>query len=141
MTDVLTEEFHVSDSELDENGHVNNVVYVHWMQEIAIKHAEINGCTNDVYERLGVSWFAKSHHIDYVSSAFSGDMVVAQTWLADSRKVSCRRMYRFTRQSDEQVLARAETEWVYIDIRSGRPRKIDDEIAVRFTMMGDSPME
>ncbi len=145
MHDVLHREIQVTDEMLDYNRHVNNIVFVHWMQDVAVEHATVNGCTKEVYERLKVSWVARSHHIDYLASALPGDTVIAKTWLADNRKVSCRRKYLFFRKNPDgrpgDLLAKAETEWVFVNSETGRPMKIDPWVTSRFRMLGETPDE
>lgn len=140
MVSIYKHDIPVTADQLDGNLHVNNVVYVQWMQDLAVNHANINGCTVEVCKRLGISWIARFHHIDYLTPAVDGDVIAASTWLATARKVSCLRKYRFTRHTDGAVLARAETEWVYIDFETGRPRRIDAEVMEMFTMLGDQPL-
>ena len=105
MEPVFTQTLQVNVDELDDNSHVNNVVYVQWMQDIAVQHSEVNGCTRELYRKLGTSWLARSHKIDYVQPAVAGDTVLATTWLSSSRKVSCIRKYNFTRAGNDQLLA------------------------------------
>ena len=140
MHPFLVKEIPVDASMLDYNGHVNNIVFVKWMQDVAVEHATRAGCTSEIYQRLGVSWVARSHHIDYLNSALPDDVVIVTTWIAGARKVSCRRKYVFTRKSDVMdVLAKAETEWVFVDHSTGRPRKILPEIIDCFTLLGENP--
>src|SRR4051794_13133777 len=75
-------EFDVPASAIDANGHVNNVEFVRWMQDIAIAHADTAGCTAATRE-AGAMWLARSHHIEYRRPAFAGDRVRAITWLAN----------------------------------------------------------
>ena len=117
----------VPPSAVDANGHVNNVVYVQWMQEAAIAHSQAVGCA-DLCAQLGASWFARMHHIEYLRAAFAGDQIEVRTWVADFRKVRSLRKYEFVRLADGAVLATAETDWVLVHAASGRPRAIPDEV-------------
>ncbi len=140
MTPFLIKEIPVLSSMLDDNGHVNNLVFMHWMQDVAIEHARQAGCTDELYRRLGVSWVAKSHYIEYANSAWPDDIVLARTWIADARKVSCRRLYQFHRKTAAgELLAAAETVWVFIDSQTGRPRRILPEVLECFDLLGDQP--
>ncbi len=140
MIPYLQKTFQVTDAQLDANGHVNNIEYVKWMQDVAVQHADECGLTMDVYRRLSVSWVARTHHIDYLQSAFLDDAVVATTWLASAKRVSCLRRYRFTRnRPDGDLLATAETHWVYVDATSGRPKRVDRQVIEMFQMLGDEP--
>jgi acyl-CoA thioester hydrolase len=114
--------------DIDGNGHVNNIVYVQWMQDVAIAHSDAVGCTAAT-TAAGCTWVARSHHIEYLRPAYSGDLVLVQTWLVDAtKKSSSPRRYRMVRDSDGTVLARGETLWVFIDTQTGRPRTIPPEV-------------
>jgi acyl-CoA thioester hydrolase len=119
---------------VDGNGHVNNVVYVQWMQDAAIRHSDATGCTRMTTD-IGATWVVRTHHVEYASPAFGGDTVLVQTWVADFRKVRSLRKYRFVRASDGTLLARGETDWVFVDARTGRPRAIPDAIKDAFTVV------
>jgi len=128
--------FVVPESALDQNGHVNNVVYVQWMQDVAIRHAESVGGTR-IVQALGATWVVRTHNIEYLAPAFAGDEVVALTWVADFRRARSRRCYRFVRHTDNTLLARGETEWVFVDAASGRPRAIPVEVTRVFPLPAD----
>lgn len=116
---------------LDGNRHVNNVVYVKWMQEAAIRHSDASGCSRLTDER-GAIWVVRTHRIEYLRPALEGDIVTVQTWVADFRKVISLRKYRFLRAKDKAVLAQGETDWVFLDAKTGRPASIPDEIRNSF---------
>lgn len=120
-------EFTVDDTVIDQNGHVNNVVYIQWMQDVAILHSTACGGL-DVLKELGGSWIVRSHSIDYLSPAFVGDRIVAVTWVVSFRRVRSLRRYQFIRKSDDKVLARGTTEWVYINSTTARPSTIPEAV-------------
>jgi acyl-CoA thioester hydrolase len=114
--------------DIDGNGHVNNIVYVQWMQDVAIAHSDAVGCTAAT-TAAGCTWVARSHHIEYLRPAYAGDLVLVQTWLVDAtKKSSSPRRYRMVRENDGTVLARGETLWVFVDVQTGRPRTIPPEV-------------
>ena len=123
---------------VDGNGHVNNVVYIQWLQDAAMRHAQSTGCIAAT-AALGASWVVRTHHIEYLSPAFAGDRIVLMTWVADLRKVRSLRRYRFVRLADGAVLARGETDWVFVDAGGGRPRAIPGEIRKMFTVVAGEP--
>ncbi len=118
----------------DDNGHVNNIAYVQWMQDVAIKHSDAQGCTKDLYAELGTSWVVRSHLIEYLKPAFAGDEIEIQTWVCNMKRTRSLRRYRFLRCADQTLLVRAETDWVYVDTRSGKPRKIDNAVSGAFDL-------
>jgi acyl-CoA thioester hydrolase len=135
MNPVHRIEIRVPEDVVDANGHVNNVVYVQWMQDAAIAHSRASGCS-DLSRSLGATWVARTHHIEYLRPAFAGDVVVVLTWVSDFRKVRSLRKYRFVRAEDSALLAQAETDWVFVDARSGRPRAVPGTIRDLFQLVG-----
>jgi acyl-CoA thioester hydrolase len=125
---------------VDENRHVNNVAYVQWMQDAAIAHANASGCTA-MTKAIGATWVARRHQIEYLTPAFGGDLITVMTWVADFRKVRSLRRYRFLRTADQKVLARGETDWVFVDAANGRPRAIPEEIINAFVIVSEEPQE
>jgi acyl-CoA thioester hydrolase len=122
---------------VDRNRHVNNVAYVQWMQDAALQHSAATGCTR-MTEAIGATWVARMHRIEYLSPGFAGDALTVLTWVADFRKVRSLRRYRFLRAADQKVLAQGETDWVFIDASTGRPRRIPREIANLFELVPDA---
>ena len=119
---------------VDENGHVNNVQYVQWMQDAATAHSERAGCTR-LTQEAGATWVARSHTIEYLRPAFQDERIAVLTWVTNWRKVHSLRKYRFVREADGALLARGETDWVFVDATTGRPRSIPDEVAGVFVLV------
>ena len=122
----------VTDDEIDQQGHANNVVYVAWMQAAALAHSAALGWTPERYLQLGMGWVARSHTIEYVRPALAGDEIIVQTHVADMKKVTSTRVYRIVRRADGELLARAETHWAFINYATGKPTRIPAEIAHAF---------
>ena len=132
MTQYHDYEFDVPASAIDENGHVNNVEYVRWMQEAAVRHfSSVGG--NALMEAAGATWVVRSHHVEYLRPAMRGERLRVRTWVEDFRRVMSKRRYEFTRAADGSVLAKGETEWVFVDAQTGRPKSIPPEIQALFT--------
>jgi acyl-CoA thioester hydrolase len=134
--EIYSYEFTVPESVVDQNGHVNNVAYVQWMQDVAMLHSEAVGGTNAMHEASG-TWVVHSHKIEYLSPAFAEEVVAARTWVASFRRVRSLRRYKFYRKSDNRLLARGETEWVFVDAGSGRPRMIPKELILLFPLVSE----
>lgn len=135
MPDIFTRTFTIPDDANDANGHVNNIAYVQWMQDIAIQHSDAQGCTRELYERLGTSWVVRSHLIEYLRPAFAGEEIEIQTWVCNMKRTRSLRRYRFLRCKDHVLLVRAETNWVYVDNTSGKPKKIDSAVSDAFDLV------
>ena len=120
-------EISVTARAIDANGHVNNVSYVKWMQDAAIRHWEsIGGMQID--EEMNCTWVARSHHIEYLSPAFEGETIEVNTWIDNVRRVRSLRKYEFKSIGDGRLLARGETDWVFVDVETGRPKSIPEYI-------------
>lgn len=115
-------------SEIDVNGHVNNVEYLRWMQRAAIAHADATGCSAAT-KAIGASWVVRSHFVEYLRPAFLDEEIAIFTWVTGFRKVSSVRKYRIRRVADQVVLAEGETHWVFVDETSGKPRAIPPEVS------------
>ena len=129
-------EFTVPESAVDQNGHVNNVVYVQWMQDVAILHANATGGTRAMHA-AGGTWVVHSHKVEYLSPAFADEEIVALTWVVNFRRVRSVRRHKFFRKSDNTLLAKGETEWVFVDAESGTPRKIPEEVIRLFPLVAE----
>ena len=116
----------IPQSAIDENGHVNNVAYVQWMQGIAVEHyASIGGI-----EAQGpdATWVVREHRVEYFLPAFEGQEIEISTWVENIRRVRSLRKYEFIRKSDGKVLVKGETDWVFINIKTGTPQAIHENV-------------
>lgn len=125
-------EFTVPPQAIDVNAHVNNVEYVRWMQDAAISHADAVGgsaATRDA----GASWVVRSHHIEYLRPAFAEEKLAILTWVSTVRRSSSQRKYLITR--GEELVARGETTWVFVDALTGKPRPIPPAVRSVFALV------
>jgi len=134
MDPVFRLQLRVTAEVVDTNRHVNNVAYVKWMQDAAIAHAEACG-GRWLAKEIGGSWFVRMHRIEYLKPAFLDDEITVLTWVADWRKVRSLRRYRFMR--NETVLAEGETDWVFVDAVTRRPKPITEQIVSAFGIQID----
>lgn len=131
MPQTHTYTIDVDASVIDANGHVNNVEFVRWMQQAAVSHADERGCTAATKD-AGATWVVRSHRIEYSRPALVGDRIDVMTWVADFRRAFSLRKYEFIRATDKTVLAKGETDWVFVDVKTGRPRTIPGQITAMF---------
>ena len=122
---IYTHSIRVDAACIDENRHANNVVYLQWMNEASLLHFETIGGPALMSES-GVTWVARAHQIEYLRPVYQDDELLLKTWVSTVEKVKSRRCYEFLVEGS--LVARGETEWVCVDIRSGRPRKIPGEV-------------
>jgi acyl-CoA thioester hydrolase len=127
---IYSKLFTIPQSAIDENGHVNNVAYVQWMQDIAVEHYESIGGIEAQGE--DATWFVHEHKIEYLLPAFVGEEIEIRTWVENMRRVRSLRKYEFVRKSDGKVLVRGETDWVFVDVKTGKPLPIPQEVSKVF---------
>ena len=134
-TDPSTERFDLSitveQSDIDVLGHVNNTVYLHWVQEAAVAHWTA-AATDEQYN--AVIWVVVRHEIDYLASIKLGDAVTARTWVGSTVKNYFERHTEIFRDTDGKILARVRTLWCPLDKKSGRPTRVGEEIRKRFSI-------
>jgi acyl-CoA thioester hydrolase len=126
ISSIYTKAYIIPEDAIDENGHVNNVTYVQWMQEIAVEHyASIGGIQA---QGPDVTWVVRSHRIEYLLPAFIGEEIEIRTWVENIQRVRSLRKYEFVRKADGKTLVKGETDWVFVDIQSGRPLAIPEDV-------------
>ena len=115
--------------DIDDLGHVNNVVYLSWVQHVAIAHWAF--LTTPKHREKFV-WVALRHEIDYLAQAVLGDAIMARTWTGMARGLRFTRHTTIIRERDAITLASAVTQWCPLDRASGRPTRLPTEIAAFF---------
>ncbi|HZH79966.1 MAG TPA: acyl-CoA thioesterase [Gemmatimonadales bacterium] len=121
--------FPVTQADIDDLGHVNNVVYVRWVQDVAAAHW---AAATTAAERAGVGWVVLRHEIDYKHPARAGDEVVACTWVGPPAAATFERHTEIVRAADRRVLARARSLWCPINPQTGRVQRINPAFHDRF---------
>lgn len=114
----------VDESHIDRLGHVNNVVYVAWMQDVAMAHIEQLGLGVDAYLELKHAMVAVEHQVQYRKAAFAGDEIILRTWLDDINALYLHRQYAFFRAKDQTLLFTAQTKWACVEMSTGRPKRL-----------------
>lgn len=117
-----------SDEEIDQLGHVSNMIYLRWVQHAAAAHSESVGLDIAAFKKMRKMFVVREHQITYLQPAFANEKITCVSWLESYRGASAIRKTRIVRDRDEAELARAITRWVLVDIESGRPRRIPKAI-------------
>lgn len=121
---------HVQPTDIDQLGHVNNVVYLRWMQEAAGAHWE---AAAPAVLRGQVAWVVVRHEIDYKAPAFEGERLVARTWVGEPTAATWERFIEIRRAQDDKLLARGRSIYAALDPTTGRPRRVDAILQAPFT--------
>ena len=115
--------FYVKSRDIDNLNHVNNVVYLQWVNEISGKHWNILS-TVEVNKKY--FWVVLRHEIDYLQSAILNDKITIYTWVGESSGVRSIRYVHIYK--DDILLAKAQTTWCLIDVKTQRPTRINNDI-------------
>jgi acyl-CoA thioester hydrolase len=132
-------EIPVQDADIDVLGHVNNITYVRWVQDIAVMHSLALGLDLDAYQRLGGFFVVRQHKIDYLRSIAPGGHVLGRTWISSMAAAKCTRATEIWR--DGAIVARASTLWGFVEISAGRPTRIAPEVYERFGVTGPGKLQ
>jgi acyl-CoA thioester hydrolase len=130
-------EFAVPSDAIDQQGHVSNLAYVAWMQDVAIEHSAAAGWPMERYLQLGAGWVVRSHFIEYLRPVFAGERLAVHTWVPRFDQRSQPRRYLFVRGDDRRLVAEAETRWVFVDLATGRRRTLPPELLDAFEPLPD----
>jgi len=126
---VFEQRITATGADIDELGHVNNAVWVKWIQDVAVAHwhAVADPAHHDAYV-----WVVVRHEIDYLRAVLPGESVVARTWVGEAPKGA-----RFDRHmefvgDDGKPRVRARTQWAILDRATGRPLRVPAEVIAPF---------
>lgn len=125
----------VTDQHLDSFGHVNNIVYLQWMQDVAWVHSAALGLDFIAYQKLDAAMVARHHEMSYLASCFTGDQLLLKTWLTETDGFNLYRQYEFIRLQDKKVVFEAKTHWVCIRLSSGRPIRMPPEFKKAYIVL------
>jgi acyl-CoA thioester hydrolase len=126
-------------ADIDEQNHVNNTVYLRWIQDVATAHWKALASAD---AQADIGWIVLRHEIDYKSPASLGDEILLRTWVGAASRLKFERFTEIRRQArpepgrriDNQLLSQARTLWVPIDVRTGKPTRVSAEVRARFSI-------
>jgi acyl-CoA thioester hydrolase len=116
--------------DIDGQNHVNNTVYLRWVQEVATAHWRALASA-EAQESVG--WVVLRHEIDYKAAGCLGDELVLRTWVGKATRLRFERFTEIRRSSDGQLLSTARTLWCPINAQTGRPVRLPLEVRERFS--------
>jgi len=117
--------------DIDEQSHVNNTVYLRWVQEVATAHWRAIASGE---AKWAIGWVVLRHEIDYEAAACLGDEVVLRTWVGKATRLTFERFTEIRRNSDGQLLSKARTLWCPINAQTGRPVRVPAEVREQFSI-------
>jgi acyl-CoA thioester hydrolase len=117
-------------ADIDEQNHVNNTVYLRWVQDVAIAHWRAIASPE---AQATIGWIVLRHEIDYKAPAMLGDEIVLCTWVGKASRLTFERFTEIRRQRDRQLLSQARTLWCPINEQTGRPTRVPAEVHTQFS--------
>lgn len=123
VSNVFTLTITVSSEDIDTLQHVNNLVYVKWMDEIATSHWSF--LTKDTPLPQYV-WVVMRHEIDYLKQATLGDKIVVKTWVGETRGITSTRFMEF--YNNDILLVKAKTVWAMLNAKTYKPARIREDV-------------
>ena len=120
----------VQPADIDGQNHVNNTVYLRWVQDVATAHWEARA---PAAARETIGWVVLRHEIDYKTPACLGDEIVLRTWVGHATRVTFERFTEMRRRSDGEFLAKARTLWVPVNTTSGKPMRVPTDVRALFS--------
>jgi len=128
--DAFTLDMDVRPEDIDQLNHVNNAVYLRWMQDVAVAHWTVLAPRP---MQAAMFWVVRRHEIDYLHSARLGDVVVTHTWVGEEVDGYFERLTQMNRKKDNRTLARARSLWAPMDMTTGtRIRIVPDDVRALF---------
>lgn len=132
MIPTFTRTFRVRFYECDSYGHVNHAHYLRYMQETAFDASADVGYDLTRYEALGSHWLVHESDVEYLAPLRYGDSVTVKTWVLDFQRVRSRRAYELRLAGTGEMIAKATTDWVYVDRHTHHPQRIPPEMVKAF---------
>lgn len=117
----------IDQADIDFMGHVNNAVYLKWVQEAVVEHWQLHAPREDVAAHL---WIALKHEITYRRPALFGDRLIASVCIEKVQRESA--FYETTVRRGEEVVTEIKSRWCCLDAVARQPVRISDAVIKRF---------
>jgi acyl-CoA thioester hydrolase len=116
--------------DIDAQKHVNNTVYLRWVQDVATAHWSAIAAA-EAQERI--AWVVLRHEIDYKTPATLGDEIALRTWVGKASRLTFERFTEVRRKIDNKLLSEARTLWCPVNAQTGRPMRVSTELRSQFS--------
>ncbi len=138
MTHSFTRTFHIRHYELDSMGHVNNAVYLNYLQQTAMEASSKAGYSTARYDEMGTMWLVRKTIVEHARAATYEDELAVKTWISNFKRVQCNREYLMTNVQTGETILRGQTNWAYLNKDTQRPIRIPPEMIEAFAPSGHS---
>jgi acyl-CoA thioester hydrolase len=123
MKDIFELKIKVTSEYIDDLNHVNNVVYVQWMDQVAFEHWEFLTQNDPLPQYI---WVVLKHEVDYLKQAVLGDIITIKTWVGETKGFKSERLMEFYKNN--QLLVKAKTVWGMLDAENYKPSRIRENV-------------
>ena len=135
LPDPFVIEISVCDAHIDDLGHTNNAVYLSFCEQVAWAHSEARGLGIDQYHLLDRAMAVQSTRLRYFQPSFAGEELLVANWIVMSDgRLRVTRRYQIMRAADAATLVRGESDFVCIEVSSGRPRRMPEAFAREYVI-------
>jgi acyl-CoA thioester hydrolase len=122
-----------TEDEADGYGHVNNSVYLKWLDQCVWAHCDAVNMSPAFCRQLNRGFAAIRHEIDYITAAYPGDQVAIANWVTlNDERLRAERKFQIIRIADERTLLRAQSYYVCTNLTTGRPVRMPEEFKTGF---------
>ncbi len=115
--------------------HVSNVEYLRWIDCISDLHGISCGQSRQQLLAQERMWFVSRHEIDYLAEAFAGDRLGCATWFSRFGRTTLQRETLIWNRDRDVAVCRASSRWVFMDLKSRKPTRIDDSQVQSFQLL------
>ena len=129
-------EHNATDDEADGYGHINNSVYLQWLDQCVWAHCDAVKMNPSLCRELNRGFAATRHEIDYIASAYPGDRVAVANWVTlNDGRLRAERRFQIIRIEDERTLLKARSYYVCTDLTTGKPVRMPQEFKTGFSVL------
>jgi len=127
---------------IDDFQHTNNVVYLTWMAKVAWEHSKVLGFDFEAYAEIGKGMVVRAHELEYLAPSHEGETITVATWITgNDAKLRLRRRFQMVNTTTGKTLLRGRTDFVCIDIKSGRPTRMPEAFIKAYALTANEPKD
>lgn len=137
--DAFGMRFTVTEADLDGFSHVNNAVYLRWLDTVVWEHTRAVGLCESTCRQLNRGMAVARHEIDYIASAYAGDEVAVFNWIcSNDGKLRAARIFQIVRLIDQKTILRAKTHYICTNLTNGRPARMPQAFIESYAVTAQS---
>ena len=134
----FVESHRVTADEIDAYNHVNNAIYLRWLDRVAWSHSAALGLPVETCLALRRGMAVRHTRVDYLLAALLGDHLILATWIvASDRRLRCTRRFDVLRAESGERVLEAEIDYVCLNLDTGKPSRFPPEFTVSYASLPD----